>query len=247
MKRAAIAWLVVPLVSIAGAQIRGVPASVTSPAPNRSFTSGPPASVTSLGPNGFGNPCSSNAPSLLTNAAMGCLPTQFTSGFFFHDGRDHGVVNLHPRHRARGFAPVYVPYAVPYAYPVVPAEAEQPAEEAVVPAPTIFENRPPMAARPLATANDYARYGTHYLDSRENPETAPMAASAPAQPPIVLIFRDGHQQEVANYAIVGQTLFDLGYFVAHKIPLSDLNLKATIKANDDRGVDFSVPNSVKID
>ena len=50
-----------------------------------------------------------------------------------------------------------------------------------------------------------------------------------------------------NYAIVGPTLYDLGTFVAHKIPLAELNLKATIQANDDRGVEFSVPAWVKTD
>ena len=33
----------------------------------------------------------------------------------------------------------------------------------------------------------------------------------------------------------------IGTFVAQKIPLADLNLKATLKANDDRGVEFSLP------
>ncbi len=244
MKRVAIAVVVLALVSLAGAQVRGAPASVTSYAPNRSFTPGPPASVTSLGPNGFGGPCSS--PGMLTNAAMGCLPTQFTSPLFFHDGRDHGRVNLRPRgHHTRGFAVGYVPYAYPYPVPVLPVEPEPAVEEPVVPAPTIFENRPPAAA--YATPAP-ARYGANELDSRERPQAEAAApTSSPAQPPIVLVFRDGHQQEVANYAIVGQTLYDLGYFVAHRIPLSELNLKATMKANDDRGVEFSVPNSVKID
>ena len=73
----------------------------------------------------------------------------------------------------------------------------------------------------------------------------PSPADARQQIPVVLIYRDGHEQEVSNYAIIGQTLYDLGTFVAHKIPLADLNLKATIKANDDRGVEFTVPASLK--
>ena len=65
--------------------------------------------------------------------------------------------------------------------------------------------------------------------------------------PVVLVYKDGHQQEVKNYAIVGQTLYDLGTFVAHKIPLASLNLEATVKANEDRGVEFTLPSSVKVD
>jgi len=70
-------------------------------------------------------------------------------------------------------------------------------------------------------------------------------SDARQQIPVVLVYLDGHEQQVTNYAIVGQTLYDLGTFVAHKVPLADLNLKATVKANDERGVEFSVPAWVK--
>ena len=62
-----------------------------------------------------------------------------------------------------------------------------------------------------------------------------------AQPSTVLVFKDGHQADVLNYAIVGDALFDLGDGRTKKILLADLDLAATRKANDDRGVDFQVP------
>jgi hypothetical protein len=64
-----------------------------------------------------------------------------------------------------------------------------------------------------------------------------------ADPATVLIFRDQHQQEIQNYAIVGQTLWNFSPQRAQKIPLADLDLAATVKANEDRGVDFSVPGA----
>jgi hypothetical protein len=64
----------------------------------------------------------------------------------------------------------------------------------------------------------------------------------PVLPPTVLVFRDQHKQEVENYAIVGQTLW--AFSPQHqKIPLSQLDLPATQKANEDRGVEFRVPSS----
>jgi hypothetical protein len=42
---------------------------------------------------------------------------------------------------------------------------------------------------------------------------------------------------------VGDTLFDFGAGRTHKILLADLDLAATRKANDDRGVDFQIPAS----
>lgn len=56
-----------------------------------------------------------------------------------------------------------------------------------------------------------------------------------------LVFRDKHTEEVKNYAIVGQTLWVLSGQRARKIPLTELDIPATKKANDDRGVDFQLP------
>jgi len=61
------------------------------------------------------------------------------------------------------------------------------------------------------------------------------------QPQTILVFKDGHQVEVANYAIVGNTLYDLSSGHRQKIALADLDLTATAKQNDDRGIDFQVP------
>jgi hypothetical protein len=62
-----------------------------------------------------------------------------------------------------------------------------------------------------------------------------------AAPATVLVFRDEHKQEVHNYAIVGQTLWNFAPQHTQKIPLSDLDLPATTKENDEHGVDFHVP------
>ena len=64
-----------------------------------------------------------------------------------------------------------------------------------------------------------------------------------AIPATVLVFHDQHREEVQNYAIVGQTLWNFAPQHTEKIPLSDLDLPATTKANDDLGLTFRVPNS----
>jgi hypothetical protein len=64
-----------------------------------------------------------------------------------------------------------------------------------------------------------------------------------AVPATVLVFRDEHKQEIRNYAIVGQTLWNFAPEHTQKIPLSDLDLPATTKANDERGVDFRLPGA----
>lgn len=76
-------------------------------------------------------------------------------------------------------------------------------------------------------------------------EPAPAPPSTPApgpQPESVLIFADGHQAAVVNYAIVGDALFDLSTPAKpRKIALAELNVPATIKANEERGLDFQLP------
>jgi hypothetical protein len=75
---------------------------------------------------------------------------------------------------------------------------------------------------------------------RERSEYQELNEAAPAT---VLVFRDEHKQEIQNYAIVGQTLFNFNPQHTQKIPLSDLDIPATTKANDERGVDFRMPGA----
>jgi hypothetical protein len=73
-------------------------------------------------------------------------------------------------------------------------------------------------------------------------------AQAPSElPPAVLVFRDGHQEEVAKYTIVGTTIsvktdyWSTGSWT-RKISIADLNLAATLQANQERGAKFSLPS-----
>jgi hypothetical protein len=70
-------------------------------------------------------------------------------------------------------------------------------------------------------------------------QTSPVHEAKPLEPTI-LVFRDGHHQEVTNYAIMGQTVYVLDDRTL-KIPLANLDVDATVKANDDRGMEFKVP------
>ena len=57
----------------------------------------------------------------------------------------------------------------------------------------------------------------------------------------MLVFKDGHTLEVKNYAIQGDLLYDLTPGHPRKITLADLDMSATQKQNDDRGIDFQLP------
>jgi hypothetical protein len=83
-------------------------------------------------------------------------------------------------------------------------------------------------------------------EERESQETAPAQppTESESQPstPTLLVFRDKHTQEVQNYAVVGGTIWIFSEQRATKLPLSWLDIDATIKANDERGVNFRLPH-----
>lgn len=85
-------------------------------------------------------------------------------------------------------------------------------------------------------------------DQNYYPRIAPSTArqqQQPAQPSpaTVLIFRDQHQEQVQNYAVVGQTFWNFTSGRTQKIPLSELDLPATQKANEAQGTEFRLPAS----
>lgn len=90
---------------------------------------------------------------------------------------------------------------------------------------------------------DQDNYAPRPYASQPAPSAQRPAADPPSPmiPPTILVFRDQHQQEIQNYAIVGQTLWNFTSQRTRKIPLADLDLAATQKANDDRGVTFRLP------
>ena len=59
----------------------------------------------------------------------------------------------------------------------------------------------------------------------------------------VLVFRDKHIEEVRNYAVIGQTLWIFNEQRANRVPLDDLDISATAKLNEERGVEFVLPKA----
>jgi hypothetical protein len=84
--------------------------------------------------------------------------------------------------------------------------------------------------------------GDRDLYARSTPAPS-QPEGAPVMPATVLVFRDQHKREIQNYAIVGQTLWNFAPQRTEKIPLADLDLAATVKANDERGVSFRLPSA----
>jgi len=69
----------------------------------------------------------------------------------------------------------------------------------------------------------------------------PLKQETAARQSTMLVFKDKRRQEIQNYAVVGGTLWILDEKKASKVPLSDLDVEATTRLNDERGVEFELP------
>ncbi len=221
-------WIAIALVLVSAALAQGPPASVTSPGFGGNFgkSNGVPASVTSPG---FG---------------------KIDTGRVFFNRPGHHPFPGAGTPRRQHFFPNTpfggAVYAVPY---YVPVAVEVPVDDTMeqVPAqpgqylggPTLFDRRGPGTAVPVAPA------------PRREPESAmeaaPVKEPAPVadQPQTLLIFKDGHHIAVQNYAIVGDLLYDMTPGHSRKVLLADLDLDATTRQNDERGIDFRLPPQPK--
>jgi hypothetical protein len=208
----------------AHAQINGVPTSVTSPGFGGRAINGPPASVTSLGPNGYSS-----------NSRVSFSP-------FLPNPRHNGTGHHHQHNRGEFTPPLYYAVPVPYAVDENAYNSndgdDADDDSADQGGPTVFDRRglgersyvPPVKSVPKPHSEP--RDETAAVEPAPNP--APVI-------PTFLVFKDGRQLQIGNYAIVGATLYDLTPGHPRKIALADLDLEATQKQNEDHGVIFQLP------
>lgn len=224
---AALLFVLLSSLSLAG-QINGVAPSVTS-IPLSHFLPNPSPSVTSLGPFGFGRGAAGynvgGAPNIY-KFPYHQFPYNRTQSFG-RAGYGYGgyYIPYYAPYDASGAGYDYVPGSDLYSGP--PAGPEEPTLHIVVeqaPLAHMAAYPPPEAVVP--------------------PAPEPVAVQPDVRPvePTVLVFRDGHRQEVGNYAIMGPMVYVFDDH-AKKIALADLDVPATIKANDERGTEFKIPPS----
>jgi hypothetical protein len=271
MKRLAAA-LLIGLAIPAYAQHSAAHASA-APHAAPSFHSGSPASAShGFGSGGFGSDGFSNAPRMNWNAPHSAVPRprpHYALGPTFGAGGRNSGPGLHrppydPQHQAAehhehdrdrrgsGFRPFFFAsstYLVP-GYPgydnpgygfgyddsgdgsyAQPADQDQAANDG-------YGNEIPFQN------DDQSPRGAYPPSYQQQPGPASQSASAPDPPPITLVFNDGRAPEqIHNYALTRTTLYVLD---AHHrdIPLTQLDIVATQKANQDSGIDFRLPVTV---
>jgi hypothetical protein len=84
--------------------------------------------------------------------------------------------------------------------------------------------------------------------AQSHPPSRAAALPAPALSPAVLVFRDGHSEEVRDYTISGGMLYARGDYYTDgywnkTIDLGTVNIAGTLQANANRNVKFVLPSS----
>jgi hypothetical protein len=159
----------------------------------------------------------------------------------------------------------YSDYDYDYGYGSEPQIVETP------PPQIIEQAAPPAPAAPAPNSvvielqGDHwvriTNYGQSQMDGQSdrpesaraaNPETivarrAEAAEPSSELPAAVLVFRDGHREEIGKYVVVGTTLYaSADYWNSgswtRKVQLSALDVPATLKLNQDRDTKFSLPS-----
>lgn len=195
-------------------------------------------------------------------------------------GIHHGGYLTGPRHYRypRRSRSDYLPYLYPgyyysdyYSQPA-PSEESQPTRVIVV------ENTQPHAEAPPPPppkslllelqGNHWVRVtdsGTEMVGTEPKPKDSAKASrprpatpqpgeamEAPRElPAAVLVFRDGHQEEVKRYTIVGGTIYASANYWnngswTRKVPIAELDVPATLKLNRERGTKFNLPSSPNV-
>jgi hypothetical protein len=98
--------------------------------------------------------------------------------------------------------------------------------------------------------SDAGTRGVSTLETTSRPTITLPQTARQDLPRTVLIFRDGHREEVADYAIVGRVIYahrasgddDQNGYGLNNIQVSALDVPGTVKANRENGVNFALPD-----
>ncbi len=110
--------------------------------------------------------------------------------------------------------------------------------------------RSTASAKAVEIAPDYAEKSSATGPAAGRSAAGQANAAQPPRelPPAVLVFRDGRQEEISEYTIMSGTIYSKAdYWTTgswtRKIQIADLDVPATLKLNQQRGLKFALPSS----
>jgi hypothetical protein len=147
---------------------------------------------------------------------------------------------------AMGAPPPRVVYMSP-APPAAPEPPPKPAEAEVIELQgdhwvRLSPNGPPQVVGG-STQQQRAAISTGVAPARPAQVATPIAAT----PSALLVFRDGHQEAIGRYTIMGTTIYvSTEYWSSgawtRRVQIAELDVPATLKLNRERGANFRLPS-----
>lgn len=172
------------------------------------------------------------------------------SGAAFGRFRGRGFRNsglLYPWPYDDGFYSDYSDYG--YGYEQPPAPPQPPATASLQPQ---TSNEPIVAPVLLELqGNHWVKVDSFTMPSSSvatGEKSASLMSGAPKEmPPAVLVYRDGHTEELSSYTIIGESIHTKANYWTNgawtrTIQIADLDIPATLKQNQQRGVKFDLPS-----
>jgi len=160
----------------------------------------------------------------------------------------------HHRQHPFGRSPFFYGYGYPYFYPddYGPYEDsyERP-EPPPQPAPVVQEKPEPLPDPVLLElhGSQWVRVTNFGEASEQALSPSAKGGSQPTKeiPPALLVYRDGHSEEVSSYSIIGEAIYTKSDYWSsgsstRTIQIADLDIPATLKQNQQRGVKFNLPS-----
>ena len=151
----------------------------------------------------------------------------------------------------RAFNPGYGYFATPYFYSdyYEPSDFEYQSPEPT-PAPIQIQVKTEPLPDPVLLelhGGQWVRVTNFDESSSRALATETVPARANALPPAVLVYRDGHTEELSSYSIIGGSIYTkANYWTTgswtRTIAIADLDIPATLKQNEKRGINFELPS-----
>jgi hypothetical protein len=165
-----------------------------------------------------------------------------------------GTVAFERSHRRTyGRSPYFYGYGTPYFYSddygYDQAEYARPEPPQMVP---VVQEKPEPLPDPVLLelhGNQWVKVTNFGEASQQalgpSPKAEPQLAKTIA--PAVLVYRDGHSEEVNSYSIIGSAIYTKADYWSsgswtRTIHIADLDIPATLKQNQQRGVKFDLPS-----
>jgi hypothetical protein len=195
------------------------------------------------------------APAASNRFSIGISGGPASNGRFFGDGFRHRRFPRNPFFFGAPYfySDYYGPYENDYA-PPPPAPAAEPApvvKNEPLPDPVLLELRGDQWVRVsdfrMLPASSSASGGAQSVGRwNANAKDANPTAIAKEMAPAILVYRDGHTEDVTSYSIIGDAIYTKANYWTdgawtRKIEIANLDIPATLKQNHERGVKFELP------